>query len=412
MKRHTSIRNILTQIALVLGAAVLVLQILDIYNPLMGFVSGGYYRTLLALLCVSAVAGGIWSLAAGGKTAPADGPRARPWAAAALDLVLALAFVGGWFGVRVLSDVLHPAEPVTVSELAPPSPPAAETAATPAPAPEATPEATPDPRTEWQIRFAEHFTEDVVITEDSYSSPNLSVTVTRHEMGEGRDKLTWYLADIYMGSIDCFRSELARTPPTFRCSATFQELAERSDAVVAVNGDYIAYSYGGVAVRNGVVWSDRPSTVDMCLLYRDGVMECVHPKEFDMDAAAARDVWQVWSFGPGLLGPDGALEPIPPSSIPNIHMTGKNPRTAIGYFEPGHYCFVVADGRQPGYSRGARLEELSQIFHDLGCKAAFNLDGGGSSMMSFRGETVTHSYNRVPRRLSDIVLIADAPPEG
>ncbi len=29
-----------------------------------------------------------------------------------------------------------------------------------------------------------------------------------------------------------------------------------------------------------------------------------------------------------------------------------NPRTAVGNYEPGHYCFLVVDGRQPGYSDG------------------------------------------------------------
>ena len=58
---------------------------------------------------------------------------------------------------------------------------------------------------------------------------------------------------------------------------------------------------------------------------------------------------------------------------------GLNPRSAVGYYEPGHYCFVVIDGRQPGYSKGATLMQLAQLFESLGCKEAYNLDGGKSA---------------------------------
>ena len=150
--------------------------------------------------------------------------------------------------------------------------------------------------------------------------------------------------------------------------------------------------------------------MDLCVLYRDGVMETMTAREFDLDAAIERDVWQVWTFGPALLNEDGTPRDIPYSSILEIHITGRNPRTAIGYFEPGHYCLLVVDGRQPGYSVGVTLDEMAQIFSDLGCRAAFNLDGGGSSMMYFRGELISQVSSGSPRNLSDCVLFTDIAP--
>ncbi len=41
-----------------------------------------------------------------------------------------------------------------------------------------------------------------------------------------------------------------------------------------------------------------------------------------------------------------------------------------------HYCFLVIDGKQKNYSRGMFLDEMAQLFESLGCKAAYNLDGG------------------------------------
>lgn len=63
------------------------------------------------------------------------------------------------------------------------------------------------------------------------------------------------------------------------------------------------------------------------------------------------------------------------------------PRTAVGLDQNGRrLTIVVVDGRQPGYSDGATLEEMAQILLDQGVYMGFNLDGGGSSTMVMEGE--------------------------
>ena len=80
----------------------------------------------------------------------------------------------------------------------------------------------------------------------------------------------------------------------------------------------------------------------------------------------------------------------------------KNPRSAIGYFAPGHYCFVVVDGRQKGYSEGMSLDELASTLASLGCQTAYNLDGGATAMMVFQGKLVNQPTNG-GRTSSDII---------
>jgi len=92
----------------------------------------------------------------------------------------------------------------------------------------------------------------------------------------------------------------------------------------------------------------------------------------------------------------------------NSVVTPRNPRAAIGYYEPGHYCFVLVDGRQDGYSRGLSLKELSQLFYELGCKEAYNLDGGQTAVMAFMGQLANRPYNG-GRDVSDIIYIAERP---
>ncbi len=70
----------------------------------------------------------------------------------------------------------------------------------------------------------------------------------------------------------------------------------------------------------------------------------------------------------------------------------RNPRTAIGYLEDNTIITMVVDGRQRA-SAGVTLDELAQMFVDLGAKEAMNLDGGGSSTMYAAGEVVNNPVN-------------------
>jgi hypothetical protein len=60
------------------------------------------------------------------------------------------------------------------------------------------------------------------------------------------------------------------------------------------------------------------------------------------------------------------------------------PRTNIGITAEGIVLMVVVDGRQGGYSIGMTLAEMGDLMLSLGAVAAFNLDGGGSTVMATR----------------------------
>jgi hypothetical protein len=93
-----------------------------------------------------------------------------------------------------------------------------------------------------------------------------------------------------------------------------------------------------------------------------------------------------------------------------------NPRSVIGYYEPGHYCFVQVDGRgtksklEPGKkNKGLTLANLSKFMEELGCKAAYNLDGGKTSQLYFNGSVISTPENG-GRKLGDIVLVREPLP--
>ena len=260
-------------------------------------------------------------------------------------------------------------------------------------------EASAEPADETPLaeKFADRFTDSVTVTENSYTSPDISITV--EEVNE--ENLTYYVADIYVRDIDCFRTALAGDTYGSGFRDSIEDMAVLNNALLAVNGDYYGNTTEGVVIRNGVIYRANPTDCDVCVLYYDGSMKVMPGSSFSVEEAVEDGAWQAWTFGPALL--DAGGNPIT-AFASTSRITNANPRTAIGYYEPGHYCLVVVDGR--GESSGISLPRLSRLFDTLGCIAAYNLDGGNSSIMVWGNEVIDNPSGG-GRESSDALLIAE-----
>lgn len=237
----------------------------------------------------------------------------------------------------------------------------------------------------------------------NYKSDCVSVTVTTHREVISNRVTTWYVADIYIRDIECFRTgysekKIGKTEQT-------TDMAKKYNAIIALSGDYFAHENRhdrGLCIRNGNILREAlDKKRDVCVLYRDGTMETYLAGAVNVKEIESHDPWQAWCFGPALLDGEGHAK-----RDFNTNVSARNPRAAIGYYEPGHYCFVVVDGRQKNYSYGLSCEDLSLLFERLGCKAAYNLDGGDTAVMA----TATREINQrddTERECSDILYICD-----
>jgi hypothetical protein len=96
-------------------------------------------------------------------------------------------------------------------------------------------------------------------------------------------------------------------------------------------------------------------------------------------------------------------------AIDRSYDSGINPRSAAAVSQDGHTLWlIVVDGRQPGYSEGVTLNELSGMATRLGAAAALNLDGGGSSTLvaSRDGPFLLNSpiHTRIPMRQRPVAV--------
>ena len=268
------------------------------------------------------------------------------------------------------------------------------------------PETELEPADDW--KFAELTTEEPVMTETGYTSHDICLKITSYEAGEGVIDSPYTVADIYVRDVRCLQSYFAGAKyiPTGH-GEEILDLMEESGAILAANGDYYSMQMGCGVLRNGILYRYPKADFDVFVLYEDGSVTIYREKTIrtrqDWEKAF-ENAWQVWSFGPSLLDENGTPYDDLRSGILSV-VAGRNPRTGLGYFEPGHYCLVVVDGRAGDSAPGATIEEFASVFESLGCSQTYNLDGGGTSRMAYGGEIITHPSQK--RVLPDIILVAE-----
>ena len=241
--------------------------------------------------------------------------------------------------------------------------------------------------------------ETPVLTEDSYISPDINIAISRTRDEESRSDIV--IADVYVSSVAYLRRAFAldRYAGDLRSIKT---IAGDSDAILAMTGDYATLLTAGLVVANGEVWRKTENRArDNCLILKDGRMLTFPRREVDVPAMLENGVWHSFLFGPALMENGEAIKEF------DSTIRRANPRSVLGFYEPGHYAFVVVDGRTSA-NRGMTLEQMSAFMQQLGCQAAYNLDGGQSAMLWFNGEILNNPI-KGGRRLKDIVIVAELP---
>lgn len=233
--------------------------------------------------------------------------------------------------------------------------------------------------------------------------------------------VTYYLYDVYIRNLENLFTVAVddREPIEDLALASYEIESDdgtflTSPALLAVNGDYIGNdNHVYFAIRNNTVMRDNSYIgADICVLYNDGTMETLSMRDFNRQEVMNRKPYQVWEFGPSLLDENGeAIQEFYDDYYDDNVLTSRHPRSSIGYYEPGHYCFIVVDGRSEE-SQGVRMFQLGEIYEQLGCRAAYNLDGGDSAQSLWNGEAHRTDEDRRldgedQRKLYDIVCIGE-----
>ncbi len=232
----------------------------------------------------------------------------------------------------------------------------------------------------------------------AYLSSTLQVEILRYEQ-DTRPQQVYFVADVQ------FKPEQEQLRQHTWVNASFknqgiypQTLAQSGKLVVGINGDYYLSRVNkkitvGNELRAGEVLYNMNMNkdplwpiLDTMALHDDGSMSVYGVKEITADELQRRgDVHDALSFGPYLVR-DGALR-----IYNGKHNDEREPRTAIGMIAPGHYIFLVCEGRIEKDASGMTVNEAAMLLYGLGCEQAFMLDGGNTSVLLFMGNQLNRN---------------------
>ena len=245
----------------------------------------------------------------------------------------------------------------------------------------------------------------------TYEGDTIKITIDQWCYAFNRTNLRFFVANVYVSDPAQMQTAFAGEQYSKNNAEATSAIAERHDAILAINGDYYNYKdKNGLVIRNGVLYRDAASSRDQLLVMRDGTFIALPRGTYAAGEGQKyidEGVVQSFTFGP-LLVNDGEAVELPEKYIISTKDTIREPRTAIGQAKDGTVIMMVVDGRQM-HSFGISIERCGEIMEQYGAYQASMLDGGSSSVMVYRGREITSpttlSQNEEGRYLPDAFLV-------
>lgn len=210
--------------------------------------------------------------------------------------------------------------------------------------------------------------------------------------GEGKDiEFFGITGSSYRGVMMVVKDPLrvfVGTPGAFGGTGmTLEGMVAKYDAIGGVNGggfdDPGGHGAGGIptgiVITNGkMAWGGPGTMAYVSGFDKEGIL---HVGYMSGQEALNRNLQWACCYGPALIVNGEAV------NSKDIAASGVNPRTAIGQRADGAVLLLVVDGRQVT-SLGATYEDLISIMLEYGAVNASNLDGGSSTQMIYKDETL------------------------
>ena len=255
-------------------------------------------------------------------------------------------------------------------------------------------------------------------TETGYKDDSIEVTTEEVE----EDGVIWHVCRVKIASPTQLRTGIYNPEkPKSNRTDRLSTMAKRYNAVIAINGDYYSKDPGKTTfeIRQAtVIRANTNRYKDVMIIDEQGDFHFIaaNPELSSKKYAAwfqdqisaftaEHEIINAFTFGP-ILVQDGEVQT--KEFDYGYNPNGKEPRSAIGQTGPLSYVLVVAEGR--GESTGTSQHQMAEFMAKIGCRQAFNLDGGNSAEIVF-GEQMFRGQGGNERPQSDFIYFATAVPE-
>lgn len=244
--------------------------------------------------------------------------------------------------------------------------------------------------------------EDGYLSDNEYKDPTISVSI---------DSGIHQGTAVYIARVSIVHASQLRT----LAALSFDDwavmpslyLSKRVKSVLALNGDYFCYTNAGHLVRQGVTYRElADGSKDVLVIDNKGDFHALYglKKEEAAEKLKGIKVINSFNFGPVLVS-EGKINQN--MLAHNMAWNEKRQRMAIAQTGPLSYLIVCCGGPSGG-SPGMTLWEFAQFVadQDENIRLAYNLDGGDSVSLIFRGKQVNHRESKFTREISDIIYFA------
>lgn len=180
--------------------------------------------------------------------------------------------------------------------------------------------------------------------------------------------------------------ELAVTTKIGKMGQSVNTLVKNNGGVVGINGGGFedldgwgngSIPYGAIIEDGKLIWNHYGGFGNLIGFTKDHKMFITSKSP---EEAIAEGMWDAVDFGPVLIV-NGKT-----SKIHGDGGWGYAPRSILAQRKDGVVLFLIIEGRLPGYSLGASMNEVIEILLRYKAYNAANLDGGASSTMSIEGK--------------------------
>lgn len=186
--------------------------------------------------------------------------------------------------------------------------------------------------------------------------------------------------------------DLAVSDKLGRAGKSVNNLTKDNGGIIGINGGGFedldgwgngSIPYGAIIKDGQLVWQHYGGSGGLIGFTKDHKMFLTFKSPQEAIAEGMNDAVE---FGPFL---------IVNGNVSKIHGDGgwgTAPRTVIAQRKDGVVLFLVIDGRMPGYSVGATMNDIIDVLQRYKAYNAANLDGGASTTMSMNGKLWNNPY--------------------
>ncbi len=258
-----------------------------------------------------------------------------------------------------------------------------------------------------------------------YDDPSIHV---ERSYGQSKEFIcTYYVMDIKIANATQLRTESAfggNNGFKARQKVPVAVMARRTNAVVAMNGDFYSGHPNSLVLRQGVMFREPKQTHhDLLLIDADGDFHVILAGNRDVDDLYAvstplspvpheqlrefngKRILQGFEFGPCIIADGKVVDAHPRAAVhpQKSQSWNRAQRICLCQVGPLHYRIVACA------HFGLSVQDFARMVLSFGeVQTAYMFDGGLSAQIVFLNSKINHSENKDPRPVSDSIYFASA----